>query len=95
MMRIILQGGPCDGDKEDLRDVVKEFSKDGNVYKIMDGFFIDGRHFFQFDKQATEARKHERRDSLRTVECPRCHHRFVQDVPDASSADAARTKTDP
>jgi hypothetical protein len=59
------------GDKEDLRDVVKEFSKDGNVYKIMDGFFIDGRHFFQFDKEATEKRKHEKGDGPRMVECPR------------------------
>ena len=81
MMRIILQGGPCDGDKEDLRDVVKEFSKDGNVYKIMDGFFIDGRHFFQFDKEATEEREHGKRDGPRMMECPRCHHRFVQECP--------------
>ena len=72
-----MQGGPCDGDKVDLRDVVREFSKDGNIYKIMDGFFIDGRHFFQFDKEATEERKHEMLDDPRTVECPRCHHRFV------------------
>jgi hypothetical protein len=68
MMRIILQGGPCDGDKVDLRDVVREFSKDGNVYKIMDGFFIDGRHFFQFDQKVTSERKHNKPDGPRKVE---------------------------
>ena len=84
-MRIILQGGPCDGDREEVRDAVREFSKDGNVYKIMDGFFIDGRHFFQFDKKATEERKQEKPDGPRMVECPKCHHRFAQESPDGSA----------
>jgi hypothetical protein len=38
--------------------------------------------------------KHEKGDGPRMVECPRCHHRFVQEVPDASSPDGARTNTD-
>ena len=79
---------------EETRDVVREFSKDGNVYKILDGFFIDGRHFFQFDKQATEERKRDKPDGPPMVECPRCHHRFVQKLSGVLAGDAARLKAD-